>query len=40
VVYSSDFDIRVFHDELLEDGALPPNLPAKKIDQWIESQLH
>jgi len=33
------YDVRSFHDALLEDGALPLNLMEKKIDSWIESQL-
>jgi uncharacterized protein (DUF885 family) len=33
------FVIRVFHDELLKDGALPLDLLEAKMDQWIASQL-
>jgi uncharacterized protein (DUF885 family) len=33
------FDIRTFHDALLENGALPLNLMEEKIDGWIRSQL-
>jgi uncharacterized protein (DUF885 family) len=36
----SKFDIRAFHDELLKDGALPLDLLQRKMDQWIESQVH
>jgi len=33
------FDIRTFHDRILENGALPLNLMEAKIDAWIASQL-
>lgn len=33
------FDIREFHDQVLEEGALPLNLMEEKIDRWIASQL-
>lgn len=33
------FDIRAFHTQLLEDGAMPLALLEKKIDKWIDSQL-
>jgi uncharacterized protein (DUF885 family) len=29
------FDIRLFHDQILENGALPLNLLEAKIDTWI-----
>lgn len=29
------FDIKVFHDRILEDGALPLNLMEEKINQWL-----
>lgn len=32
------FDIRLFHDAILEEGALPLNLMEAKIDAWIEAQ--
>jgi len=32
------FDIRAFHDQVLENGALPLNLLQAKIDGWIEAQ--
>jgi len=32
------FDIRAFHDELLQDGALPLNILEAKMDQWIAAQ--
>lgn len=31
------FDIRVFHDRLLENGALPLNLMEEKINQWLKT---
>jgi len=31
------FDVRVFHDELLSDGALPLDLLEEKMDRWLES---
>lgn len=31
------FDIRAFHDEVLNDGALPLPVLAQKINRWIES---
>ena len=33
------FDIRSFHDRILEEGALPLNLMEQKIDNWISEQL-
>ena len=32
------FDIRTFHDQVLEEGALPLNLMEAKIDAWIAEQ--
>jgi len=32
------FDIRAFHDQVLENGALPLNVLEAKIDGWIEAQ--
>ncbi|MBT8047384.1 MAG: DUF885 domain-containing protein [Gammaproteobacteria bacterium] len=32
------FDIRIFHDQVLENGAVPLNLLEKKIDAWIAAQ--
>ena len=31
------FDIRAFHDEVLNGGALPLPVLAQKINRWIES---
>lgn len=33
------FDIRTFHDQILEEGALPLNLMEAKINAWIAGQL-
>lgn len=33
------FDIRRFHDAVLEDGGVPLNLLEKKIDRWIGQEL-
>ena len=33
------FDIRAFHDRILEEGALPLNLMEAKIDAWIARQI-
>jgi len=33
------YDVRAFHDVLLEDGALPLNLMEAKINTWISSQM-
>jgi uncharacterized protein (DUF885 family) len=33
------FDIRTFHDQILEEGALPLNLMEAKINAWIDGQL-
>jgi len=33
-----DFDIRKFHDVLLEDGALPLDVLSDKMDRWIASE--
>lgn len=30
------FDVRAFHDELLQDGALPLNILEMNMDRWIE----
>lgn len=32
------FDVRVFHDEILKDGAVPLEVLESKIDRWIASQ--
>lgn len=32
------FDLRRFHDALLEDGALPLTLVEQKIDRWVDAQ--
>ena len=32
------FDIRAFHDEVLDSGALPLDLLSNRIDAWIASQ--
>ena len=34
----SRFDIKAFHRAILEDGALPLDVLATKMDRWIESQ--
>ena len=34
----SDFDIRAFNDELLEDGALPLKILDAKMDRRIDSK--
>jgi uncharacterized protein (DUF885 family) len=33
------FDIRTFHDAILEQGALPLNVMEEKIDKWIADQI-
>ena len=33
-----NFDVRSFHDKILENGALPLSILEKLIDQWIEQQ--
>lgn len=33
------FDIRLFHDELLKDGALPLDILETKMDAWLATQL-
>lgn len=33
-----DFDLRRFHNALIDDGALPLNLLESRIDAWIESE--
>ena len=32
------FDIGLFHDQILKDGALPLKLLEKKIDTWIKQE--
>ncbi|MEP5766696.1 MAG: DUF885 domain-containing protein [Halieaceae bacterium] len=34
----AQFDIRAFHDRVLEDGSLPLNVLEQKIDAWIAAQ--
>jgi uncharacterized protein (DUF885 family) len=34
----NDFDIRKFHDVLLEDGALPLDLLEQKMTRWMKAQ--
>ena len=34
----ADFDIRAFHDAVLEDGGVPLAVLERKIDRWIEEQ--
>lgn len=34
-----EFDIRRFHDAVLEDGGVPLNLLEKKIDRWIGEEI-
>jgi uncharacterized protein (DUF885 family) len=38
-VLGERFDIRAFHDVLLEQGALPLDVCEKQIQRWIDSQL-
>jgi uncharacterized protein (DUF885 family) len=33
-----DFDLRTFHDAVLEEGALPLNVLEDRIDRWIDLQ--
>ncbi len=33
------FDIKAFHREVLEDGAMPLSMLEAKIDRWVEGQL-
>ena len=35
----ADFDIRSFHDAVLEDGGVPLNLLEKKINRWIGQEI-
>jgi uncharacterized protein (DUF885 family) len=32
------FDIRKFHDALIDDGLLPLDLLERRIDEWIKRQ--
>jgi uncharacterized protein (DUF885 family) len=34
------FDIRAFHDEILDAGALPLDVLESRIDNWISTQMH
>ncbi|HSS79432.1 MAG TPA: DUF885 family protein, partial [Thermoanaerobaculia bacterium] len=33
------FDIKAFHDEILDGGALPLDLLEKRVDGWIKARL-
>jgi uncharacterized protein (DUF885 family) len=35
-----NFDIRKFHNAILDDGPLPLNLLERRIDEWIEAQIN
>jgi uncharacterized protein (DUF885 family) len=37
-VLGARFDIRKFHNALIDDGALPLDLLERRIDEWIKSQ--
>lgn len=34
-----DFDIKAFHRQILVDGALPMDVLARKMDEWVQAQL-
>ena len=35
---AESFDVRLFHDAVLENGALPLSVLEQKIDAWVRSQ--
>jgi hypothetical protein len=39
ITVSTTFDIRSFHDTVLNNSQLPPNTLAEVIDEWIATQL-
>jgi uncharacterized protein (DUF885 family) len=36
--FGSKFDLRAFHDLLLEDGALPLSWVRRKVERWVARQ--
>jgi uncharacterized protein (DUF885 family) len=34
------FDIKAFHDQVLDSGALPMDMLEQRINAWIEAQKH
>jgi uncharacterized protein (DUF885 family) len=35
----TQFDIRAFHDEILNGGAMPLDLLQERVERWIKTQL-
>jgi uncharacterized protein (DUF885 family) len=38
VAMDANFDLRAFHDQVLDSGALPLDVLSDRIDAWIASQ--
>jgi len=36
--FGNKFDIRTFHDEVLDSGALPLDILQKRVEGWIQQQ--
>jgi len=34
-----NFDLRKFHNAILDDGPLPLSMLERRIDEWVESQI-
>ena len=35
--FKDEFEIREYHEKILENGGIPLNVLEKKIDEWLEA---